>query len=701
MEGSVAEGISTSLQTCALFSQPYDSQGIFAIENLPSPPAYDDMHVNDLGLTPSPGSQLLKSTDAITPHMRVEEHGSSEQNVEGSTATDLAGLMSKVQPEGSHWNIDKDKSYAGQESPLTRRTQTNAAGDIAVQPLSLNNSDAEHIDDLFYDPLFDSSFSFTNIDTSVDSRKRTIDEALAEEFQFWHRPEKRQMIHVSHDANATSPTETPSLSSPDTSVHLDLVETGPGTPAGIAALQLPDPNLDTFDALFDDPAFRVPPNIPELGNLPGVHPTPQSTYDDSFYDTSRRQSLSSCGPSDIDEGQAIGCADLAPEADSLETPLSDLTKERFALDARDVLANTDREVLQHVDPKPQYTSPYPLYGGALGYLPSAPGVHVKCIEVADDQMINRLSHLKAKVQHLKYERDKYKDAWSKWTTREAATGQTREQILERENATLRRVSTQHKSRVEQYKQEIEEWKAKHHELGVIYNSLLYEILVQKKIPTVAPIPPGYKPPRAPQPAQVQSIVPGTSLAMAPPAPALHQPMPGPTSSPLPTPVGRQQAARPGPPTSAHHPPAYHNPQSAATPRSTGCGTPNVPQTERVTIDLTEDETEKSTSNLNQPSATPSTASQARGEFLQSLQKKKYNWLEQAKSGTAEFEAVRAGSRADRLSEPLFRMPRQSLSTPPAPCARAKVHSAVSAEHDVQADADAELLRDLEDELARN
>lgn len=683
MEGSVVEGISTSLPTCPLFSQPYDPQSLFAPEDLPTPPSYHDMHVNDLGLTPPPGSQLLQHTNVTRPNPLHDEHGSSNEDVRISMAGQPAGSNRDGQTTGSRKGTPDDPSLLRQghssnneigpsfpDSPAASPVRsievaTNAAAQTRPpQPLSSNVT--PNADDLLYDPLFGPDFVLPNFDANSSSLKRTADEALADDFQVWHRPEKRLMPDSLQRSSAPSLDATPSLSSPDT-IQLDHFETVPNTPGGIADSQLPAPPFDPFDPLFEDPAFHIPPDLSGIEYSSENRPAPHSADAEPSYDAFRRPSFNV-------QVQAADPVTFDHETEGVSLPTSELTKRQFSLDTQDVLANADRETLQRVDHVPKYTSPYPMYHGPLGYLPSAPGIHVKCIQIANDQVNARFSHLKYKVQQLKYERDKYRDTWSKWTALEASTGKSRAQILEEENATLRRVSTQHQRRAEQYKQEIEVWKGRLHDLSVIYNNLLYEIQVQKRMPAVAPIPHGYRPRYPPQAAShPQSVAPGQQFASTPYTPVHHR-----------------------------NPPPSNSPPSGITTGSAQHPAPAEPQPGTVTIDLTD---EAPNITPNPASIAPSKPTQESGELLQSLQKKKYNWLETAKSGSAQPAVARAGPRpplrfasAPRVSQQPP-APRSSSNQPPS-IPPPEIQAASSTNHDDEVNVEDDLLHEMEEELAR-
>ncbi|OGM44142.1 hypothetical protein ABOM_007013 [Aspergillus bombycis] len=608
MDGSVVEGISTSLQTC-----PPDLQGLYALEDLPSPPYVHHLHVNDLGLTPPPGSQPQQPVDAQVP--------SQEEN--------------HSLPDGS-----EQGAYTGDQLPGDQKIKASAAG-IGSSKLPVQDVDpvgfagsTDTVQALFDDPLFDSEAVLRELDAAFASRKRAGDEAFPE-LDLWGPPEKRRLVESQQDHSVPSPGETPSLSSPDSSHQPEQGGTAPHTP-GLERLQSPNPLFDSLDALFEDPDFNVP-LIPD-DELPpdfGLEPP-------------------------LAQGDQLSL-ELPVHSISKEPSVSLLTKDRFSLESSDLASNISREILQRIHQEPEYTSPYPQYGGPLGYLPSAPNLHVKYIEVADDRMSYRVSSLKEKVYTLTCERNKYKSAWFEWTTIDPVTGKTREQLLREENAMLRRVSSQHQNRVEQYKREATEWKNRLHDLGTIYNNLLYEIHVQKQVPAVAPIPDSYKPPR-------------TSQARGHPL--------TPNSHPVtPAPSGDMQHARQGsqplPPQGI--PPDASGVHESQQPASSAIERESTP----VTIDLTDE-----MANKPAPSEPPTEGGQRRMEMLQSLRNKKYGWLETGQTGH-DFRTL--SSQSPRPQQDTSTLVERSHSDPPD-------HTAAQ-NGPIDDDDDDELARAMEAELA--
>ena len=146
----------------------------------------------------------------------------------------------------------------------------------------------------------------------------------------------------------------------------------------------------------------------------------------------------------------------------------------------------------------------------------------------------------------------------------------------------------------------------------MYNNLIYEISVQRKLPEVAPPPPRYKP------RPVQGVY--TLLYQAPAVPDLRpqlQPAPTPPAStgvprrPLSGSATQQELGTATP--SANQPPCQ--PPCRSNPAPTASRS-----SQAVTIDLTEDDPA--------PALPPSPRTLTnRAETLQSLKQKKYHWLE--------------------------------------------------------------------------
>ncbi|PWY67403.1 hypothetical protein BO83DRAFT_380592 [Aspergillus eucalypticola CBS 122712] len=551
----MAEGISTSFQTC-----PPDPHGLQDLEGLPSPPSLPPLHVNDLGLTPPPGSQLQLSTKSSQHEKR--KLPTRDVNATSETPADPRHC---TQPLG---NTHKDHNDEKQVEVNDASSEKQPPADKVVEPrqswadtatcspqLEIDFSafdDSNNATEELYDPLFDSELVLQEID-AVLQRKRNGDEAFPEDCVYWDQSRKRQATEMSQYSTTESPDKTPSLLSLD-SGQPEQGGTGPHTPSDVEKRQS-DAVFDSIDLLFED----------HLGDFPLDIPDGEVSFNFDIQ-----------GAGNGEGNKEDMSANISVFDQSFDLPsVSEITKERFSIDDQDIVDSTNREALQRVFAEPEYVSPYPVYGGPLGYMPSAPNIHVRCIEVSDDRTNLRLATLRNKVQQLTLERNKYKQEWalaSDLTAMDPATGKTKQQTLLEQNAMLRRVCSRHQQRVEQYKQEAIEWKNKLHDLGTIYNNLLYEIQVQKQMPAVAPIPTGYKPPRARQASSnATSLQPSTS-----------------------------------------------QPQSMAS-------TPNASAGEPITIDLTEETGDDGSAAAN-PTPEEQEERQRRVEMLQSLRNKKYSWL---------------------------------------------------------------------------
>lgn len=468
MNRDVVEGNSTSLRSSARFPDPQES---LALMDTPS------LHVNDLGLTPSPGLQLRENS------VQDEKHDCFD--IEHEPA-DAAATTDGIDQKG------KETGLEGFE------TQQNNTIDLG-QDLS--------------DPLFDSTIPELD---SLFSRKRTAEEP--QEFL----PEKRQQLEYP---------ETPSLT----------------TDSG---LQSPASFFDTFDNLFGSGV-----------DLPLV--LPHDPIPDFEEDT------------------------VEPP---LDTPgVSESTKERFFLDEQDILSTTTHEIFQ-VGKQPEYTSPYLVTGGPLGYIPSSPAMHVKCVAVGKEKQDHEILSLQTQLSQITRERDQYKKSLLQYTKLDD-NGKVPEQVLREENAMIRRVSSRHQARVEKYKKEAADWRGKLHLVSTLYNALLYEIQVEKRVPTVGSIPAGYKRPR-----KSVSVLEQIIGHAAVPSPHPQNPVHSQFDKPL---NGNVQPSAPATQQIIH----------------------SKQQPQAVTIDLTEE---------NEAPAAQPPSEEERRAALKSLQSKKYNWLQAGK-----------------------------------------------------------------------
>ncbi|KAL4796491.1 hypothetical protein BDV19DRAFT_361085 [Aspergillus venezuelensis] len=368
-----------------------------------------------------------------------------------------------------------------------------------------------------------------------------------------------------------------------------------------------DVNEDLYDPLFDSAvpelecvfsrkrtadSQELPPekrqHLESPAETPSLitdstHESPASFFDsfDSFFGNGFDVPLLPHDPLlDFDE------AALQPPSPPV---VSESTRERFSLNDQDVLANGTREFLQ-IGKQPEYDSPYYVSGGPLGYLPSNPALHVKSIAVGKTKKDCQILDLQAKLGQITRERDRYKKSLSQYTTLNQA-GKSPEQLLREENASLRRVSSRHQARVEEYKKEAADWRNQLYTVSTMYNNLLYEIQVNKRLPAVGSVPAGYKPPKVSETAPVNQQ---TVQSM----PATNQLL-----------------------------------QSATTQPS------DEKQRPSVTIDLTDD---------NELPPTPPADSE-QSTALQTLRSKKYSWLPVKNDGSRASSTANSSNVDDELA----------------------------------------------------
>ncbi|KAL4999578.1 hypothetical protein BDV10DRAFT_164570 [Aspergillus recurvatus] len=367
-----------------------------------------------------------------------------------------------------------------------------------------------------------------------------------------------------------------------------------------------DDSNDLHDPLFDstipelDTAFSRKRSAEELQEFPPEkrqrqHPespdqtpslTTNSTYESpaSFFDTFDSLFGGGIEPPFVLPDEPLPDFEEISQAPSSPHRTSESTKEGFALDEQDILAITTREFL-HVRKEPEYASPYPISGGPLGYLPSNPAIHVKCVAVGEDKMHNEIQSLRAQLYQTTRERDQYKKSLLHYAELDGS-GKSPEQLLREENAMLRRVSTRHRSRVDEYKKEAAAWRNKLREVSTLYNNLLYEIEVTKRLPAISLAPAGYKPLQPGQ--QPEQRTEAVTIDLAP-----ESSFPQTSRTCMPAQVAK----------ACNHPADPPTQQPVQPP-------------EAITIDLTEED-----------ETPPTLPSEPESATLKSLRSKKYGWLQ--------------------------------------------------------------------------
>ncbi|KAK2737765.1 hypothetical protein FQN57_007413 [Myotisia sp. PD_48] len=163
---------------------------------------------------------------------------------------------------------------------------------------------------------------------------------------------------------------------------------------------------------------------------------------------------------------------LVGQDDSSPDLVSHRVLEKNGLQKGDLLACENRDVFRAFVAAPKYISPYPRIGGPLGYIPSAPMLHVRCIEVADDVVESRFRKYRQVLHSAKYDRDKYMWAAKEWTFVDPATGKTKEQLLKEEPMFLKRALALKHKKACQAVEEAKLWRNKFKDMEKRYKELL-------------------------------------------------------------------------------------------------------------------------------------------------------------------------------------------------------------------------------------
>ncbi|GAD96662.1 hypothetical protein PAAG_03127 [Paecilomyces variotii No. 5] len=495
MDGQMAEGNSTFHLNCPS-TQPEDP-GVYCSSGISGVHSPSDQHVNDLGLTLSPGLQQLQDSEF--------QHDPF-----------LEDVLDELSNDPSLW---EDANFPG-------------PSDHGCQ------------------------MSFDQRENQV-SHKRSIDEAFDGENDVSIPCQKK---HV-----AASPVQ---------------------------------PNIDLEEALSQVNYEAAERPEPAAISDAGREATPDSLFDEptSF-------------PPSTDGGSGDKqCESAANEMEIAETPpVSEDTKRRFCLRTDDLEAAKTRELFQSFGQPPSYLSPYPRYGGPLGYLPSTPNVHLRCIQVTSEKVHDQMLNYRRKIQGLTNDRNRYLNLWETWNTLDPATGKSREQLIKEENRQIKREFERQASQIAELREESERWRACYSSLSTTYNQLLYDIYMRNQagardnLPTVAP---------PPQDLQLQQ----SSL-----------PTPGPQMAEK---QGEQQGGAIGVDFRAPPSPSI-TPVSMPTP---------------VTIDLTFDESDAGCQSRN-TSPHSQQGGETGGQLRQSFQKKTYNWLGDRNHMRGRFQAP-SGYTAD-------------------------------------------------------
>lgn len=497
MDRSVAEGNSAFHQNSPSPTQP-ENPGIYGPGSI-SGSHFSYQHVNDLGLTLSPGSQQLQPPD-------IESDPFLEDVDELSNNPSLWEIADLPEPH-----------------------------DCMVFQTSLNEVD-NHV-----------------------SSKRSIDKALDGEQDAFSSSPKRRFLASQTEPNSNPSGERPTLSNNDFQ----------GVEHSASSLAANAQREETPDSLFDEPTSLTSRVDEDLLDKP---------LENAF------NKIVDVGPTEI-------------------APVSENTRQRFSLRAEDLETAKTRDIFQGFGKPPAYLSPYPypLHNSALGYLPSTPNMHLKCIQVTSDKVYEQLLNSRRKVQTVTNERNRYLNLWKTWNTVDPVTGKSREQLIKEENRCLQRQFDSQARQIAELRQEAESWKAYYSSLSTTYNNLLYDIYIRSQAGAQENLPPV-----APPPQRLQSQRPGS-----------------PTRGSVPV-LGPQIPARQGgEQLQAATTVANGSRSNSRAPENPSVTPASMPTP--VTIDLTSDESDAAPhSRYTSPHSLA--GGETGGQLLQSFRNKKYNWL---------------------------------------------------------------------------
>ncbi|KAM5466557.1 hypothetical protein MauCBS54593_005814 [Microsporum audouinii] len=151
--------------------------------------------------------------------------------------------------------------------------------------------------------------------------------------------------------------------------------------------------------------------------------------------------------------------------------VSEIIRKNNSIENQDVVSSMHREIFTMPRNAQKYISPYPRMGGPLGYLPSTPVAHVKCVEVAKDTVANRMNQYRKIIHKLRYDRDKYLWLSTEWNAVDSKTGKTKAQQTKEECSALRRSITLRNKAVNEAMAETEFWRNKYRNLETAYCNL--------------------------------------------------------------------------------------------------------------------------------------------------------------------------------------------------------------------------------------
>ncbi|KLJ06800.1 hypothetical protein EMPG_17713 [Blastomyces silverae] len=317
-------------------------------------------------------------------------------------------------------------------------------------------------------------------------------------------PPNNQIVEVEHDKNPGSCA--PGRDSEDAQTVGQASETTTSTPRPSICSSLTPFSADSYDIHDSDkPHSERELSLDSL--FGGTAPISAPALDNAAETNTAQHREENFPPQDV------------PVA--IQFVENDITK-NFRLEKEDILATRYREIFRHV-PKPQgYISPYPKCRGPLGYFPSAPATHARCIEVAPDDMAERLEDCRRKLRKVSSERSRYINVWVEWKTVDPLTGKTKEQTLKEEPFRLKRALLAQERKAKEFSKQAEDWRGQYNNLALAYNGLVQHLhllqaaQIPQRPPQVAYPPPGHP---TPVPSPQPELITADSCVNLPPDPS--------------------------------------------------------------------------------------------------------------------------------------------------------------------------------------
>lgn len=346
----------------------------------------------------------------------------------------------------------------------------------------------------------------------------------------------------------------------------------------------PTERSTTPDSLFDEASSPV--NLPQENSLPPNNSTGVCAKENHMEPPSTvTKPLSLPPPPPCSSSpQAVPQSPAPVTAKRVEST--------FELSTGDLLGAQIREVFRHQQQAPRYISPYPRVGGPLGYLPSSPSLHTKCVEVSTDEVVERMRKYRQRIHSVAYERDKYMQSNAEKALIDSRTGKTTSQMMKEEIGSLKRSMYSQNKKTEQLRREADEWRTRFDQVTQTYNNLVHNFYMIPRCQSgnfSIPLPQQAMPPARP-PTPSLSTHSGTATP--------------PVGSTLPTPVSM-------------------------------ASTENLQPQQVTTIDLSDDDNGREVCNNNNNNNNP-TSEQAPSEessrensgnmLLDTMRRKDYSWL---------------------------------------------------------------------------